>query len=56
MPKSTKKNPYILFCLERKQIDPKLQGKGIRELVELCNQQWSEMGKLIKVKLFICIE
>ena len=60
MPKSTKKNPYILFCLEKKQIDPNLQGKGLRELVELCNQEWSEMGKIADktniIQVTICID
>ena len=46
MPKpKNKKNPYIYFCLERKQSEQKYQGKSLRELVELCNAEWTQMSK-----------
>ena len=46
MPKpKNKKNPYIYFCLERKQSEEKYQGKSLRELVELCNSEWTQMSK-----------
>jgi len=45
MPKpKNKKNPYIYFCLERKQSEQKYQGKSLRELVELCNAEWTQMS------------
>ena len=46
MPKpKNKKNPYIYFCLERKQSEEKYRGKSLRELVELCNAEWTQMSK-----------
>ena len=42
MPK--KKNPYIIFCLETQQRNPELRGKGLPELVVLCNEEWSGMN------------
>jgi len=39
-----KKNPYIYFCLEKRASDPKYHGKSVKEMVQLCNEEWSAMG------------
>ena len=44
MPKKQKKNPYIYFCLEKKQIDGRLKNKTLPELVALCSQEWDRLS------------
>ena len=42
MPK--KKQPYVLFCQERQQMDPSLRSKSLAELVDLCSGTWRELA------------
>lgn len=42
--KKPKQNPYIFFCLEKKQIDESLKDKALPELVALCSQEWERMS------------
>ena len=42
MPKKTQ--PYVLFCLEKKECDPSLKNKSIPQLIELCSAEWQSMS------------
>jgi len=39
-----KKPPYVYFCLERQQSDPRLKSKSLPELVELCSDEWKMLS------------
>ncbi len=38
-----RKQPYVLFCQERAELDPALRGKTLPELVALCSEQWMRL-------------
>jgi hypothetical protein len=40
-----KKQPYVYFCLEKQQTDPRLKNKSLPELIELCGEEWRQLGQ-----------
>ncbi len=39
----TRKQPYIIFCQERAQLDPDLKGMKLPELVSRCSDAWKAL-------------
>ncbi|XP_040565141.1 protein maelstrom homolog [Lepeophtheirus salmonis] len=45
MTKAKKKAPFVCFCLEQARLQPRLKGKSIPELVDLCSDDWNGLSK-----------
>ncbi len=47
---SSRKQPYVLFCQERAEVDPALKGLSLPKLVAKCSDSWKALSPDAKSK------